>query len=190
MMNNKRGGASRPFLIYGAVNRAAACLLFVAVFAGACVSGEFRYKKVYVEDWAKAPNTAELYIFAPLLSAELRYEFVLDDSLSLAAGITGSLAESGFGYGARFEANFYPQEHSLNAWFIGPGAALFSDASGGSIYFAGGVQGGYRWIINNSIPVTAKVIVQYGIGPEAEKKIAKGIGGSVLSGGIGSGMAF
>jgi hypothetical protein len=165
--------------------------LLLTFFAGVVCAEETSYNPTYLEDWAKQERVVEVFFMYPGSSAGIRYEMKIDDTLSAGASINYNFAGNAQSYGARVECNFYPQAHALNAWFAGPFAGVYNlnTEFSGPVFFSLGAQAGYRWIFD-FITVTPRVMIQYGLGYEAEKKIWAGAGGFIYAAGLSAGYAF
>ncbi len=149
------------------------------------------YAPVYYEEWSEKASLAEAYLLFPGFSAGARYEMKIDDSMSAAVSVNMGFSGAEPSAGARLELLFYPQSHSLNAWFLGPFAGVYNSLSGpaGPVFFSLGSQAGYRWVFD-SWSFSPRALIQYGLGPEAEKKISGGAGGFIYGLALCGGMMF
>ena len=165
-------------------------VLFMA-FAGIVYAEDAVYKPTYVEDWAKQGNVVELFFMYHGYSSGIRYERKIDDVISAGVSLNYNFAGDAPSYGARLECFFYPQAHTLSAWFVGPFAGAYNSNAeeSGPVFFSLGAQGGYRWIFDY-ITVTPRAMVQYGLGGGAARKIWNGAAGFIYGAGLSAGVAF
>jgi hypothetical protein len=173
------------------MKKAVFILCFILLAAFAISAEEATYKPTVLEDWAKQASVIEVFFLYPGASSGLRYEMKIDDTISAGGSINYNFAGDAQSYGIRLECNFYPQSHGLNAWFVGPFAGSYNlnSAVPGAVFFSLGAQGGYRWIFDY-ITLAPRVMIQYGIGYEGERKIVTGSGGFIYALGLSAGYAF
>lgn len=173
------------------MKKAIIAAFLMSVFAGIISADEAEYKATIFEEWSKQANVVEAFFLYPGASTGVRYEMKIDDTTSAGAALNYNFAGLAQSYGLRLEWFFYPQAHALNAWFTGPFAGVYNlnTEHSGAVIFSIGVQGGYRWIFDN-ITLAPNVMLQYGLGYEAEKKIWTGAAGFIYAAGLSAGYAF
>jgi hypothetical protein len=156
-------------------------IIFLLIFSSILFCQDAAYKPTYYEEWALPASVLEVFAYYPYESAGLRYEVVLDDFKDVFAEAAYNFDESWQGYGGRIGCDFYPQQHSPNAWFAGPFAGVYNiNAGTGGLIISLGGQAGYRWIFDGWTLAPA-VMAQFGIGPAGYGGFAGGLG---VNGGI------
>ncbi len=104
------------------------------------------YKATVYEEWAGQGNLIEAVVMLPGLTGGIRYEMCFDYEISGAVSVCYNDFPKAIRTG--IECNFYPQEHSPNAWLFGPETGIYyaDDEKIKGLLFFLGVQCGYRWI--------------------------------------------